>query len=68
MCRALTEMLADERQEGFEEGSTQCMEFFVLEYLEDGISPEHIVEKLMRGFAMTRKQAEETVERYRKLQ
>lgn len=70
MCRALTEMLADERQEGFEEGieqgATQCMEFFVLEYLEDGISPERIAEKLMRGFAMTKEQAEETVERYMK--
>ena len=56
---------ADGLAVGREEGTIQTIEFFVLEYLEDGIPAERIVEKLMRGFAMTKEQAEETVERYR---
>jgi len=60
MCEALTEMLADERQEGIEQG----IEAFVLDNLEEGIAEERIAEKLVRRFQVTEEKAKEYVEKY----
>ena len=60
--RRFTLLVEDAKQLGIQQG----IEFFVLEYLEDGFSAEQITKKLVRRFSMTEEQAKETVERYRK--
>ena len=66
VCEAIIDLFRDEYDKGIEEAKQQGIEFFVLEYLEDGFSAEQITKKLVRRFSMTEEQAKETVERYRK--
>lgn len=66
MCEALTKMLADEREEGREEGLKQGMVLFVLDNLEEGIPEERIAEKLMKRFFLTEEKAKEAIEKYRR--
>lgn len=69
MCEAIIDLFRDEYDKGVEEamqqGVQQGIDSFVLEYLEDGLEAESIIQKLMRRFAMTRENAEDTVNRLR---
>lgn len=68
-CEAIIDLFRDEYDKGVEEamqqGVQQGIDSFVLEYLEDGLEAESIIQKLMRRFAMTRENAEDTVNRLR---
>lgn len=61
MCQALTEMLADERQEGMREGGIQAL---ILDNLEEGIAKECIIRKLEKRFSLTKEQAQNYLVQY----
>lgn len=65
MCEALTKMLADERQEGLEQGIERGIKIFILDKLEEGMPEERVAEKLMRGFSLTEEKAREYIGKYR---
>lgn len=65
MCEALTKMLADERQEGLEQGIEQGIRIFILDKLEEGMPEERVAEKLMRGFSLTEEKTREYIRKYR---
>lgn len=56
--RGLERGLEQGLERGLEQGLEKGIQVFVLDYMEEGISPQRIIEKLMRRFQMSKERAE----------
>ncbi|MCM1133933.1 MAG: Rpn family recombination-promoting nuclease/putative transposase [Clostridium sp.] len=64
MCQAMEEWKEELLQEGMERGIERGMEALVLDYLEEGMSRERIIEKLQKIFSLDAEKAENYFSKY----
>lgn len=64
MCNLSLNILEDGIELGTQLGIQLGIQALILDYEEEGISPERIIEKLQKRFSLTKEQAKDYIKRF----